>query len=171
MRLSPSGVSPNLSAPYPMQRLSSQLSLVTKYLAPTLFFVAALIVLSGGLLKPDPGPWPAVLFTALSLFTLWWVWPIRTVTLGGEKFILSDLRRSCEVPVAHLVEIHEHRWNRTPNIVLIFDPPTPFGRKVRLVTPSSLFGGEFRRVADLLGGVLIANRAARADALETMSRS
>jgi len=59
------------------------------------------------------------------------------------------------VPTAHLVEIHEDRWNRTPSITLYFDPPTSLGRKIRIIPPVDFFSREqFDRVAKLVHGCI-----------------
>lgn len=76
---------------------------------------------------------------------LWWVWGIKQVDLKGGKFVIGNFLTAYEVPVDQLEKLSEHR-NRSPNIVLTFNPPTRFGREIRLITRA----GKFAATAELL---------------------
>ncbi len=63
-------------------------------------------------------------------------WPIKLVTLEGDYFVISNYFTSCRVPISHLTTVGESALvSRGPTIILYFEPPTPFGKHVRLITP------------------------------------
>lgn len=68
--------------------------------------------------------------------------------LDSERFLISNLRREISVPTTHLVKVSEVWWFRTPNMVLYFDPPTPLGRKVRVIVGWNFGKNSLGRLAD-----------------------
>ncbi len=136
------------------QPLSSRMTPFSKFVLPGIF-LAALPVWLFQIQDPKFGYVPAVFWTAACVFLLWWTMPIKQVSLRGDKFIVSNYLKEVSVPVSSLVRIREDRWNRTPNIALFFDPPTPFGRKIRIVVPWNFIGSrEFDRIAKILHGII-----------------
>lgn len=93
---------------------------------------------------------PAIVWFVVSGVILWWSWPIKKVALSGDRFLISNYWREIEVPVECLAAVEEHQFNRNPNICLFFDPPTAFGRKVRIIVPWSVSGDEVSRIAAVL---------------------
>jgi hypothetical protein len=69
------------------------------------------------------------------VFWLIWSWPIERVTVEGDYFVISNYFTSRRVPVTHLASITESYGFRPPTIVLHFEPPTPFGKRVRIIPP------------------------------------
>jgi hypothetical protein len=80
------------------------------------------------------------------------------VSLHDGEFIISNYRKKTAVPTSALVSICEDRWNRTPSIALFFDPPTAFGRKIRIIPPWDFRGQKFNLVAQVLREILELNR-------------
>jgi hypothetical protein len=63
-------------------------------------------------------------------------WPIKLVTVEGDYFVISNYFIKRRVPIAHLAKVAESViLNRGPTIILYFEPPTPFGKRVRIITP------------------------------------
>jgi len=82
---------------------------------------------------------------------------MKHVAIEGDYFRISNYFVSYRVPVAHLASITEIRDNRTPAITLYFEPPTPFGRRVRIIPPTGLFVFDresFEEVAAFLRSVV-----------------
>ena len=138
-----------------MQRLSSHSSFLNKYLMP-------MLLLSAGALWIHLGPWDNTKCIPLGMLALafawlvWWGRLIRFVSTDGDQFLISDLRRRVLVPVSQLHHWTEDRTNRTPSICLYFDPPTEFGRKIRLITPTDFlsrkrFDAVVRRLEEITG--------------------
>ncbi len=117
-----------------MQSLSSSITPFTKYVLPGAF-LAALPVWILLIQNPKFGYFPAVFWAAACAFLVWWTTPIKKVSLRGDEFVVSNYLKEVPVPVSTLVKLREDRWNRTPNIALYFNPPTAFGRKIRIVVP------------------------------------
>jgi hypothetical protein len=91
-------------------------------------------------LRGPSGQWIGViLWSVVCVIWLIWSWPIERVTAEGDYFLISNYFTSRRVPVAHLASIIEIRDTRTPAITLYFEPPTPFGRRVRIIPPTGLF--------------------------------
>ncbi|MBO0863000.1 MAG: hypothetical protein J2P21_31795, partial [Chloracidobacterium sp.] len=120
-----------------------------------------------------------IFFSLMSVQWIKWVWPLKHVTIEGDYFCISDYLVSHRVPFAHLTglteirairdngsryskyyldnDTHEVRYmaSPTPAIDLYFDPPTPFGKHVRFIPPSSLFDREpFNEALTFLLGLL-----------------
>jgi len=69
------------------------------------------------------------------LATLMYSWPIKKVTVDGDYFVISNYLIIRRVPIAHLAKVGESRLGQFPTIILHFEPSTPFGKRVRLITP------------------------------------
>jgi len=61
------------------------------------------------------------------------------VTVEGDYFIISNYINSYRAPIVYLVSMTENYNNRTPTITLYFEPPTPFGKRVRIIPPQGPF--------------------------------
>jgi hypothetical protein len=140
-----------------MQKLSSEFTPITKYVAPAV--MAAFLILMFAL--PDhekPSDYlPLIIVGPLFLFLLWWTAFVKKVDLNGDHFVISNFLNQVSVPTAHLQKIAEHRGNRTRNITLFFEPATPFGRKIRIVTPFGITPRNHDEVASLLRNILNEN--------------
>ena len=134
-----------------MQSISSSITPFTKFILPG-GFIAAWPAWLYQIQDPKFGYMPAVVWSAACVFLVWWTLPIKKVSVSADQFLISNYLREIRVPVTQLVKIGEDRGNRTPNIALFFDPPTAFGRKIRIVPPFSR--KEFDRIAQLLRGII-----------------
>ena len=68
-----------------------------------------------------------------------WSWPIKLVTVEGDYFVISNYFTSHHEPIAHLARITESYSVRPPTITLHFEPPSPFGKRVRIIPAEGLF--------------------------------
>lgn len=137
-----------------MQLLSSSITPFTKFILPGLFIAGcpAWIAVAA---HQQQMMVVAIIWHCGCAFLLWWTFPIKKVTLVDDHFVISNYRREIRVPTSQLVRVHEERWNRTPSITLFFDPPTSFGKKIRIIPSIELFSRrEYDRVAELLRGML-----------------
>jgi hypothetical protein len=139
-----------------MQTLSSSITPFTKFVLPG-GFLAALPLWIFQIQDPRFGCLPALSWAAACAFLVWWTAPIKKVSLRGDEFVISNYRREVVVPVSSLLKISEGAGNRTPNIALIFDPPTSMGRKVRIVVPWDFSRREFDRIAKILHQIIEKN--------------
>jgi hypothetical protein len=75
----------------------------------------------------------------------------KVVTIEGDHFIISNGFTRHRVPIAHLVYVTESHLFRGPTLILGFDPPTPFGKRVRVITPMEFFSHKrFHEIAAFL---------------------
>jgi hypothetical protein len=141
----------NVKPKNPVRILSSALTPVSKFVAPGLFVV---LPLSSVLSTPTQSfAWIfAIVWFGIGAVVLWW-WalPIKKVSLMGNHLRISNYWREIDVPVSQIAKIRGSRWNRAPNVTLSFDPPTPFGRKIRIVVPLDM---DVERVIALLDGAM-----------------
>jgi hypothetical protein len=138
-------------------QLSSSSTLLHKWIFPAIPLLA-LPFLAHSALRGPSGEWIGVIFlSVVSVGLLIWAWPLKHVTIEGDYFRISNYFVSHRVPVAHLASITEIRDNRIPAINLYFEPPTPFGRRVRIIPPSGIFifnQEGFNEVVTFLQGLL-----------------
>jgi hypothetical protein len=121
-----------------MQRLSSRWTPLSKFVLPG----GPAIFLPGLYLhcfEDKAFIIPAILLTGLVFLFVAWARLIKVVEVGGGEFTISNYKKRIAVPVWHLSMIIEDKYNRTPSIDLIFDPPTEFGRVIRIVPPIGFF--------------------------------
>lgn len=62
-------------------------------------------------------------------------WRMKLVTVKGDFFIISNYFTSYCVPVAHLANVTEGFGTRLRRIILHFEPPTPFGKRICIIPP------------------------------------
>ena len=120
-------------------QLSSSFTLAHKWILPAGFLLGWPLWIWSALRGPS-GEWIGAIFWSFwCAYWLIWSWPIERVTVEGDYFLISNYFTSCRVPVANLASIVEIRDDRTSAITLYFEPPTPFGRRVRIIPPTGLF--------------------------------
>ena len=120
-------------------QLSSSWTFPNKWALPA-FFLLGWPLLVQSALRGTSEMWiGAMTWGAACVVFLFWSWPIKLVTVEGDHFIISNYVTSHRAPIAHLVSIAENYNNRTPTITLYFEPPTPFGKRVRIIPPQGLF--------------------------------
>jgi hypothetical protein len=101
---------------------------------------------------------PTVLWAAVCIWLVVWSRPIKFVALDGDSFSISNYFSKCAVPKSHLCRIEEDRSNRTPTITLYFEPPTRFGKRVRIVPPVGFFSrAAFDEASSFLHSLLNTN--------------
>ena len=137
-------------------KLSSPLTWLNKIVLPAAFLLAWPVLLSLGLARGGYQWIPVLAWTIGCAALLVWTWPIKTVEWTGDAFVISNYITTHRVPASHLRRFTENRMNRTPTITLYFEPPTPFGRRVRIIPipPFSFSMARFDEVAKLLNSVL-----------------
>jgi hypothetical protein len=70
-------------------------------------------------------------------------WPIKLITIEGDYFTISNYFTSHRAPIAHLANVTENNISRLPTISLYFEPPTQFGKRIRIIPPQGLFTSNY----------------------------
>jgi hypothetical protein len=119
-------------------KLSSSLTFLYEWVIPALWLL-------GGIEQMQYAPripftsekWIIVILWGVGLiWVLIYSWPIKQVTIDGDYFVISNYFTSRRVPISDLAKVGESGLGRGRTIILYFEPPTPFGKRVRLITPS-----------------------------------
>jgi len=122
--------------------LSSSLTFLSEWVFPAFFLLGWPIWIQSAL-SGSTMDWVAVIVWGVGcIAVLMWSWPIKFVDVEGDYFIISDYFTSHRVPIAHLANITENYYSRTPAIMLYFEPTTPFGKRVRILPPVEWFHSE-----------------------------
>jgi hypothetical protein len=116
--------------------ISGSWTFLHKWILPACFLLGWPLWVWSALRGPSAQWIGVILWSVVCVFWLIWSWPIKLVTVEGDYFLISNYFTSHRAPVAHLASITENRDNRTPAITLYFEPPTPFGRRVRIIPPA-----------------------------------
>jgi hypothetical protein len=118
-------------------KLSSSLTFLYEWVIPGLWLL-------GGIEQMQYAPrisstsekWILVILWGIGLiWILMYSWPIKQVTLDGDYFVISNYFTSRRVPISDLAKVRESGLGRGRTIILYFEPPSPFGKRVRLITP------------------------------------
>ena len=140
-----------------MQLLSSRATFFSKFAGPGMP-IALLPVWWSQIPRDNALIFPALFWTAMCAFVVWWYLPVKKVALENGVFFISNYRTEITVPASQLVQVKENRSNRTPNLELVFNPPTAFGAKIRIIPPIEFFGhAEFDEAARTLRDILSCN--------------
>ena len=118
-------------------KLSSSLTFLNEWVIPALWLLGGIQQIQYALRIPSPlAKWIMVIAWGIGfILILMYSWPIKLVTLDGDYFVISNYLTSRRVPISHLAKVGESRLGRGPTIILYFEPPPPFGKRVRLITP------------------------------------
>src|SRR5436190_18386808 len=111
-------------APATVHKLSSSATWMTKFVLPMIFIAIWPVWLSFGLARGGYDWIPAAAWGIGCLLLLVWSWPIKTVKLDGDVFVISNYLTQHSIPAGHLRHFAQHRMSRTPTITLHFEPPT-----------------------------------------------
>ena len=119
-------------------QLSSSFTLAHKWITPACFLLGWPLWVWSALRGPL-GEWIGAIFWSFWLaYWLIWSWSIERVTVEGEYFVISNYFTSRRLPVTHLASVTES-YGVCSTITLHFEPPTPFGKRVRIIPPQGLF--------------------------------
>lgn len=138
-------------------KLSSDLTFFSKFILPgipigLIGFFLPIAITDGGF------AWvPVAMGIIIGTFAVGWAWSIKVVEIHGDQFSISNFRSTHLVPISHLCYFEEDRMNRTPSIVLYFDPPTPYGKCLKFIPPNGPFlkgMTPFNEICDWLKEVL-----------------
>jgi len=119
-------------------RLSSSLTFLNEWVIP------ALLLLSWGWqiqeamrISMPLAKWIMIIIWGIAfILVLIFSWPIKLVTVEGDYFVISNYFIKRRVLITHLAKVAESAiLNRGPTIILYFEPPTPFGKRVRIIPP------------------------------------
>ena len=139
-------------------KLSSSTTLFWKWGMPAWFLFVWLVIIKLALQGPA-GHWLLVIWGGiLCIFCFYFTSTIKVVTIAGDHFIIFDGFTKHRVPIAHLTQITRGRSIRQPSSILLeFEPPTPFGREVHIITPRGFTDKKYYEIKTFLQS-LIDNR-------------
>jgi|SRR5688572_13256758 len=118
-------------------KLSSSLTFLHEWGFPALWLLGGIQQIQYAMPIPFPlAKWMMILVWGIGfILILMYSWPIKLVTLDGDYFVISNYFTSRRAPISQLAKVGESRLSRGPTIILYFEPPLPFGKRVRLITP------------------------------------
>jgi hypothetical protein len=140
----------------PRLKLSSSLTFFSEWIFLVVWLVVTFVHIRIALTNPEY-PMPVGILWGIGLiFVLIYSWSIKKVTIEGDYFVISNYFISRRAPITHLSKIGKSYFSRGPMIILYFEPPTPFGKRVRIIPPGSSKSSEDEIMAFLQS--LIDNR-------------
>src|SRR5882757_2211984 len=143
-----------------MKTLSSTATPFTKFVLPGFFWLTLPVWIYLPHRIPSMGFFAPIFWGGACALLTWWAAPIKKVSLDEHYFAIGNYRREILVPISSFLKIREDRFNKTPNISLFFDPPTEFGRKIRLIPLHEIWSRrEFDRISALLRNLVEKNRS------------
>lgn len=73
---------------------------------------------------------------------IWLYWPLKQVSIYGDKLYVSNFRREIAVPISEIVDVRGNILAREPQRVTIYlRNPTEFGSKIIFIAQHRWFGG------------------------------
>ena len=133
-------------------KLSSSLTFLGEWVVPAAFLLGLPLQIQAALRDPT-FPWPIpILWGIACIYVLIFSWPIKKVTIQGDYFVISNYFTNRRAPIAHLARVSKSDLGRGPAINLYFEPPSPFGKRVRILP-----GDDFDEIMAFLQS-LISNR-------------
>src|SRR3954466_1453905 len=120
-----------------MRLLSSQLTLFYKFILLPMISIGAIVFL-GWAVTTIPGTMPFFVFIWIPACIIWATymsWPIKKVSLAGDKLYISNFFKEIAVPVTEIMDVRERYQIKPRRIVIYFRHPTEFGDKVVFYAP------------------------------------
>ena len=118
-----------------MQQISSRLTLFHKFILPLWFVLGLIDVLFGwsGTLYADPNMPVTVLPYILLGFCIWsfWLgWPLKKVSIVGDKLYVSNFRKEIAVPITEIVNVRGNILTDPQRVTIYLRNETEFGSKI-----------------------------------------
>lgn len=136
-------------------KLSSSLTFVNEWVLPAIVLICwpAWIKLA---LRGPKEMWVVAIGWGIACAAVLSVaWPIKKLTIEGNDFLISNYFKTYRVPISQLADVTESHITRPPTLLLHFDPPTPFGKRIRIVPPVGFFNNKhFKEVSAFLRSLL-----------------
>ncbi len=127
--------------------LSSDMTFFHKFALPAPFIFISSIVVSSAVAEGGLAWIFALFWTAACLALLVWTSPMKFVEIKGDQLSVSNSIKTHLVPARDLYFIDVDRDVKTPSITLYFNPPTPFGKSIRILPPKDRKRVSFDRAA------------------------
>lgn len=127
--------------------LSSEMTFVCKFLLPAPFILMSTAILFLALCDGGLGWIPALFLAAVTLGLVVWTWPLKFVEIQGDQLSVSNSIKTHLIPALDLYFMEVDRDTKTPSITLFFNPPTPFGKSIRILPPQDRKRVSFDRAA------------------------
>ncbi|MGE0131992.1 MAG: hypothetical protein AB7U82_28255 [Blastocatellales bacterium] len=114
-------------------KLSSPLTFWSEWVFPALWLLGVPMQIQAALRDPKFPKIVVIGWCIGCIFVLIYSWPIKLVTIEGVYFAISNYFITRRAPVAHLTKVSVSHFGRGPTIILYFEPPTPFGKRIRII--------------------------------------
>ncbi len=127
--------------------LSSEITFFYKFLLPAPFILMFPVWLFLALSGKGTAWIPALLWGGVSLGLIAWARPLKFAEIKGDHLSVSNSVATHLIPARDLYFMEVDRDTRTPSITLYFNPPTPFGKSIRILPPNGRNCTAFDRAA------------------------
>lgn len=121
-----------------MKQISSRLTFFHKFILPLWFILGVTDILywSGNTRKigPDTEPYflPLMLI-GFCIWTLWLGWPLKKVSIFGDKLYVSNFRKEIAVPISEIVNVRGNILTDPQRVTIYLRNETEFGSKIRFI--------------------------------------
>jgi len=131
-------------------QLSSSMTFLHEWVFPALLLLSLPIFVQSALLGPRV-EWIFAIGWGIACISVALVsWPIKLITIEGDFFTIFNYFSSYRVPISHLANVTESNISRLSTIYLHFEPPTPYGKRIRIIPPHGFFTNDFDEVMAFL---------------------
>ena len=127
--------------------LSSENTFFCKFVLPAPFILMTPFMLYNALSGGGQSWQPALFVAAACLAVVVWTRPLKFVEIKGDQLSVSNSIKTYLIPARDLYFMEVDRDTKTPSITLYFNPPTPFGKSIRILPPKDRKRLSFDRAA------------------------
>jgi hypothetical protein len=117
-----------------MRQISSRLTFFYKFILPAIFAIGLInTLLTGNARNLDPTMPPyfvPVIGLVFLAWSLWLGWPVKKVSIFGDKLYVSNYRGEIAVPISEIVDVRGNILSDSQRITIYLRNETEFGSKI-----------------------------------------
>jgi len=127
-----------------MQEISSRVTFLQKFILPVPLILLFVLIMEMGNPKHPNEPMPplfiAVGVVFLSIFAAWWTFPLKKVSIFGDKMYVSNYFKEIAIPLSEITSVKGAQWTKPVRVTVDLRDKTEFGSKITFLAPSRGFG-------------------------------
>jgi len=115
-----------------MEHISSRLTFFHKFIVPVGVFLSLIdILFRSDFRRIDPNTPPYFIpIMAATVWMLWLGWPLKKVSIFGDKLYVSNFRKEVVVPISEIVNVRGNILTEPQRVTIYLRNETEFGRKI-----------------------------------------
>ena len=126
-----------------MRQISSRFTFFYKFILPWSFVLGLIDLLwrqrTMFALPSSETAYIAIMLVGFCVWMIWLGWPLKKVSIFGDKLYVSNFRKEIAIPISEIVDVRGNIWVDPQRVTIYLRNETEFGSMIRFLAKYRLF--------------------------------